>query len=714
MGENKREVAAHEVGELLGEIPMATSCNPCYEELQPKAVLLDSFKGGSHSMNFQINSSSPQRRFMASINAIRSSFTDAFTDTAQVNVSKLPDEQALTSAFAEVSIHDALGGQVSKSLSQHHLKADPQMRNLGFDAISGERIGQSNSDACWVDPLGLRHHQGGEIYRQADNSTGGISMSNNEVQSWPGLPVLPLDLPMVDQRQYMNSQPPLSCLHLPQMDQSQTTWRDKDQQSLYGLLQQKSYYQQFLNGYCEPQCYAPSDLKREQFFEIPSSQSIGQTGEDSLLHGHGLARFSKPLSLDAHAVHDLDRISEKQNFDKKNMMGSNGFSTTGRVNFGYINDTVNRMYQSGKLASSNQLYCLYALNDTECFQDDDLHCSRSYNSRLPLSKYNCTIGVNNNNNNTHHMAKDQHWCRFLQRMISEGGPKDVEKVFTEIIDHIMELVTDPFGNYLVQKLLEVCSEDQHTRIIKVITRNKGDLTRISCDVHGTRVVQKAIETLKTPEQISIMISALEPCIVILMKNMNGNHVAQRCFQHLTPEYSQFLFDSAANFCVELATDRHGCCVLQKCLSYSFGGQRMRIIHKITSNSLVLSQDPFGNYVVQFIFELDVPQARDEIFNQLEGNYADLSMQKYSSNVVEKCLEYAAGERCDRIIRELICNPRLDQIMQDPYGNYVIQAVLNFSKGDLKSAIVEAIEAHVPMLRTSPYGKKVLSCNSLRK
>lgn len=55
------------------------------------------------------------------------------------------------------------------------------------------------------------------------------------------------------------------------------------------------------------------------------------------------------------------------------------------------------------------------------------------------------------------------------------------------------------------------------------------------------------------------------------------------------------------------------------------------------------------------------------------------MQKYSSNVVEKCLKYAGEERRSCIIKELVNTPRLDQIMQDPYGNYVIQAALNNSK-----------------------------------
>ena len=55
------------------------------------------------------------------------------------------------------------------------------------------------------------------------------------------------------------------------------------------------------------------------------------------------------------------------------------------------------------------------------------------------------------------------------------------------------------------------------------------------------------------------------------------------------------------------------------------------------------------------------------------------MQKCSSNVVEKCLTLADDKHQARIIRELVTDGRLDQVMLDPYGNYVIQAALKQSK-----------------------------------
>lgn len=36
----------------------------------------------------------------------------------------------------------------------------------------------------------------------------------------------------------------------------------------------------------------------------------------------------------------------------------------------------------------------------------------------------------------------------------------------------------------------------------------------------------------------MVVSSLKPGIVTVIKNMNGNHVAQRCLQYLMPEYCE--------------------------------------------------------------------------------------------------------------------------------------------------------------------------------
>lgn len=84
----------------------------------------------------------------------------------------------------------------------------------------------------------------------------------------------------------------------------------------------------------------------------------------------------------------------------------------------------------------------------------------------------------------YHMAKDQNGCRFLQTMVEDGTPEDVQIVFEGVRDVVVELMMDPFGNYLVQKLVEFCRDDQRLQIVLMLTKEPGQLVRTSLNTHG--------------------------------------------------------------------------------------------------------------------------------------------------------------------------------------------------------------------------------------
>jgi hypothetical protein len=97
---------------------------------------------------------------------------------------------------------------------------------------------------------------------------------------------------------------------------------------------------------------------------------------------------------------------------------------------------------------------------------------------------------------------------------------------------------DPFGNYLCQKLLEYSTEEQRNVICESVA---NDLVGISLNMHGTRAVQKMIDFLsnpRQPNQIRSIILALSLNVVALIKDLNGNHVIQKCLNRLIPEDNQ--------------------------------------------------------------------------------------------------------------------------------------------------------------------------------
>lgn len=71
------------------------------------------------------------------------------------------------------------------------------------------------------------------------------------------------------------------------------------------------------------------------------------------------------------------------------------------------------------------------------------------------------------------------------------------------------------------------------QIVQRITSNR-EIASVAVNTHGTRAVQKLVETLDQQEQVSLLIAALQPSVVELIKDLNGNHVIQRCLQKLDP------------------------------------------------------------------------------------------------------------------------------------------------------------------------------------
>ncbi|KAK4764419.1 hypothetical protein SAY87_013857 [Trapa incisa] len=427
------------------------------------------------------------------------------------------------------------------------------------------------------------------------------------------------------------------------------------------------------------------------------------------LQSYGVPRMPNQSSLclsygDPGSIQVIDKASQ-QSCSGKILRRSNGFNTSKAIRLGTVlgDEPLNNMIWNPK----------FMLNVPVCYSPSV--SNSSLGSSYPQSNINGLRGADNVflpslnavRGCVYRLAKDQKGCRYLQQKFSEGNPKEVEMIFHEVLEHVDDLMIDPFGNYFIQKLFQVCDENQTMLILREITQRPGNLIRISCDMHGTRALQRIIGNLKTHEQFSILMTSLRPGMVTLMKNTNGNHVAVCCLEHLAPRYREVIFEVAATNCIDLASDRFGCVVLQKCLGHPGAEQRHRLIWEIVSNSLVISQNKFGNYVIQYVL-LNILEAKENVLRQLEGHYVMLSMQKYSSNVVEKCIECADQEYQRCIIKELITCAKWDQIMQDPYGNYVIQAALNSSKGDLKAALLEAMKPHIHVLRTNPYGKFLFS------
>ncbi|KAL7156902.1 hypothetical protein ABFS83_02G040200 [Erythranthe nasuta] len=302
------------------------------------------------------------------------------------------------------------------------------------------------------------------------------------------------------------------------------------------------------------------------------------------------------------------------------------------------------------------------------------------------------------------VAVDQYGSQYLQNKLKGMDPNTVEFIFSELKGHICYLMVDQVANQFIQKLFEVCNENQITESLYLLVTDHVKFKDICCDMHGTRVVQKLLDNLKTSNQVAIALSALRRITIELTRSMNGQHVIQHCLR-LFPQDNEIILQVIADNCLAIASDRSGCCVLQPCVSSARGETRNRMITDITTYAVFLSTHPYGNYVVQYL--VDMPKVKAQILTQLSGNFVTLSMNKYGSNVVEKCLKGYNGNQLLSILNEIMNSSSFVQLLQDPYGNYVAQSALTCSTGAARDALTERIHSNYAFLHSHPHGKRVL-------
>ncbi|KAL1060847.1 hypothetical protein V6Z11_1Z065800 [Gossypium hirsutum] len=134
----------------------------------------------------------------------------------------------------------------------------------------------------------------------------------------------------------------------------------------------------------------------------------------------------------------------------------------------------------------------------------------------------------------------------------------------DIVDHVVEfrlydyshacaLMTDVFGNYVIQKFFEHGTESQRAELATQLT---GHVLPLSLQMYGCRVIQKALEVVD-----------LDGSIMKCVHDQNGNHVIQKCIECVPQDRIQFIISAFYGQVVALSTHPYGCRVIQRVLEH---------------------------------------------------------------------------------------------------------------------------------------------------
>ena len=241
------------------------------------------------------------------------------------------------------------------------------------------------------------------------------------------------------------------------------------------------------------------------------------------------------------------------------------------------------------------------------------------------------------------LSRDQVGCRLVQQALDEEGPMAATLILNEGLPFWGEAMVDPFGNYLFQKILEKITPEERIMLVKSVSTR---LVNASLNLHGTRSVQKVVELCALDEA-------------------NGENNKDSTEESSADILTRALAPAAARLCI----DSHGNHVIQ------------RILLKL------------GHVHSKFVFDA------------VAESVGDVARHRHGCCVIQRCLDSPPSTARSHLVHRIV--DKSLELMQDAYGNYVVQYVLDVCSDDDVHAVCESVIGKVNLLAIQKFSSNVM-------
>ncbi|KAF3902010.1 hypothetical protein AA313_de0202835 [Arthrobotrys entomopaga] len=312
------------------------------------------------------------------------------------------------------------------------------------------------------------------------------------------------------------------------------------------------------------------------------------------------------------------------------------------------------------------------------------------------------------------MANDQGASVFLQHKLKDlDHPEHKIEIVNAIVDKAFPLMTNRFGNFLVQRCFEFGEPYHIEAIMKLI---KGRVIQLSMDAFGCHVIQRALDTVPEPFKV-MMIQEMLRNIPDTVMHRYACHVWQKLFEvrwiGTPPQIMKYMNEALAGMWSDIAMGETGSLVVQNIFENCLEEDKRPCVNEVLANLDMIARGQFGNWCIQHICEHGVPRDQSLALDMVLHNAVEYSMDQYASKVVEKCLKSSVAPGfLDRFL-ERVCEGRPDRprlpiidIASDQYGNYLIQLILGTAPMQQREFVANHIRKHMVSLRGSKFGSRV--------
>ena len=244
----------------------------------------------------------------------------------------------------------------------------------------------------------------------------------------------------------------------------------------------------------------------------------------------------------------------------------------------------------------------------------------------------------------------------------------------------------------------------------------GEVRRLSRDQVGCRLVQQALDE-EGPMAATLILNEGLPFWAEAMVDPFGNYLFQKILEKVTPQERVMLVKSVAPRLVNASLNLHGTRSVQKVVEMCSqdeqngrdeGGEETAA--DILTNALApaaarLCIDSHGNHVIQRILLKLGPKHTKFVFDAVAASVGDVARHRHGCCVIQRCLDSPPNEARAHLVRRIV--EKSLELMQDAYGNYVVQYVLDVCSDEDVFAVCESVAGKVNLLAIQKFSSNVM-------
>ena len=224
-----------------------------------------------------------------------------------------------------------------------------------------------------------------------------------------------------------------------------------------------------------------------------------------------------------------------------------------------------------------------------------------------------------------------------------------------------------------------------------------DYSRMAKTQSGSKKLQQMISKSR-PEEIEKIVETVAEFMGELMIDKYGNYMCQTLVQSCSAAQRLKLLQGMRGNLIRIACDVRGTHALQNLIALSNLNEEEMIYQQCFAGAVVrLSKDLNASHVIQRL--LVTVKNSYFIVKEILGHVKELAMDKLGLCVIKKCVKNP------QVFNEILENCLI--LMQDPYGNYAVQVILEIWREECAFEFIGAIQGKAAQLCIQKYASNVI-------